>query len=401
MSAALNIDAPLIRFAENRLRRDRPEAKGYSREQTEDVRRLHRMIPGYAVTPLASLDALAERGGVTAVLVKDESSRFGLKAFKGLGGVYAMFRVICGELGLDPGETTPEILARSPHRDRIREMVFATTTDGNHGKGVSWAAGLFGCQARVFMPRGTVPVRAQAIRDAGSARVEITDMAYDDCVAWTRREAEKHGWRLIQDTARSSGEEVPLWIMRGYTTLLYEAVDQMRRRPTHIFLQTGVGSMAGAIAAAAVQTWPDAVPTIATVDPTQVACFYDSFAAGDGAPRTSAGTGETIMAGLNCATPCPAAWEILSDCAAGGFACDDEITRRGMRLLARYGIVAGESGAVTTGLAEALLTDPECRGMREKLGLDRDSVILLINTEGDTDPENYRRIVAGEIGNEE
>lgn len=382
-----------IRFAENLRREKALNITGYSGAETADVRRLHRMVPGYAATPLVSLDALAERGGVSAVLVKDEAGRFGLKAFKGLGGVYAMFRVLCRELGLDPAEATLEALRQPKYRARLQDMVFATTTDGNHGKGVSWAAKLFGCQARVYMPRGSVEARAQAIRDAGSALVEITDMRYDDCVARTRDMAERNGWLLIQDTAWPGYEEVPWWIMRGYTTLFYEAVEQMGRRPTHILLQTGVGSMAGAIAAAAVQTWPDDPPVIATVDPTQVACFYDSFAAGDGLPREAAGTGETIMAGLNCAVPCSLAWDILGACAAGGFACDDEVTRRGMRLLAEHGVVAGESGAVTTGLADALLTDPACRPLREELGIDGDSVLLLINTEGDTDPENYRRIV--------
>ncbi len=391
----MNHDIPLIRFAENRCRADAAGVTGFSFDETRDVRRLHRLVPGYAPTGLVWLDDLAARGGVAGVAVKDEASRFGLKAFKGLGGVYAMFRVICRELGLDPAVATPEALARPPYRERIGEMVFATTTDGNHGKGVSWAAKLFGCQARVYMPRGTVPVRAEAIRQAGNARVEVTDLRYDDCVARTRDMAAKNGWLLIQDTSWPGYEEVPLWIMRGYTTLFYEAVGQLERRPTHMLLQTGVGAMAGAIAAAALQTWPEAPPVIATVDPTQVACFYDSFAAGDGAPREAVGSGETIMAGLNCAVPCTLAWDILGRCAAGGFACEDEITRRGMRLLARHGVVAGESGAVTTGLAEALLTDPGCRDVRKRLGLDGDSVLLLINTEGDTDPENYRRIVGG------
>ena len=380
----------MLRYAENR----HPGAidpSDFSHDATADVRRLHRMVPGCAETPLVRLDALARCAGVGAVYVKDEASRFGLKAFKGLGGIYAMFRIACRALGLDPARTTLRDLAAEPNRRRLQNMVFATTTDGNHGKGVSWAAGLLGAQARVFMPRGSVPVRAQAIRDAGSAVVEITDMRYDDCVAWTRAEAERQGWVLIQDTGEG---DVPLWIMKGYTTLLFEAAARLPQPPTHLFLQAGVGAMAGAVAAAALSAWPEKPPVIATVEPETVACFYESFAIGDGLPHPATGSGETIMAGLNCAVPCPLAWEILSGCAAGGLACGDDVTRRGMRLLAEAGVVSGESGAVTAGLLDAL-AEPEHRAVREALGLDERSVVLLISTEGDTDPENYARIVEG------
>ena len=388
----------MIQFSAN-LRRHAGDTAPFSFAATENVRRVHAMMPGYAPTALRPLPDLAQRLGVRAVLVKDESTRFGLKAFKGLGGAYAMFRMICEALALDPGRATLELLRTPPCSDRIRGMHFATTTDGNHGKGVSWAAGVFGCHAHVFMPRGSVGVRAQAIRDAGSAEVEITDMSYDDCVAWTGRMAAEKGWRLIQDTSWPGYEAVPLWIMQGYTTLFFEAMDQMKTlghaRPTHLLLQEGVGAMAGAIAGAALETC-DTAPVIATVEADQVACLFESFRAGDGCPHRATGSGETIMAGLNCAVPCTIAWEILSGCAVGGFACSDEVTKRGMRLLSREKppVVSGESGAVTAGLLEALC-EGKCPGLSGPLCLVKDAVILLINTEGDTDPEHYRRIVAG------
>ncbi|MDO4865213.1 MAG: diaminopropionate ammonia-lyase [Clostridia bacterium] len=386
----------MIRFVRNNLRHG-VNATPFSRRQTQIVRRVHAMALGCGPTALRELPGLARRLGVRAVLVKDESTRFGLKAFKGLGGFYAMFRMICEALGLNPEETTPETLRMPAYRDRIRGMRFATTTDGNHGKGVSWAAGVFGCQARVFMPKGTVEVRAQAIRDAGNAEVTITDMAYDDCVAWTCAMAKREGWQLIQDTSWPDYERVPLWIMQGYTTLFFEAMAQMRAlghtEPTHLLLQAGVGAMAGAVAGAALETC-EAAPFIVTVEADEVACFYESFAANDGRPHRATGSGETIMAGLNCAVPCTLAWDILSGCAAGAFACGDEVSRRGMRLLSHENppIVSGESGAVTAGLLDAL-AEPENRGLRDALGLDEGSVVLLISTEGDTDPENYRRIV--------
>ena len=384
----------MIAFSRN-TRRHAVDAAAFSRGETANVRRVHAMIPG-GPTALVPLPELAARLGVRAVAVKDESTRFGLKAFKGLGGVYAMFRMLCEALGLDPEQATLDDLRQPPHVGKIREMHFATTTDGNHGKGVSWAAGVFGCKAHVFMPRGTVEVRAQAIRDAGSAEVTVTDMAYDDCVAWTREKAEQEGWRLIQDTSWPGYERVPLWIMQGYTTLFFEAMDQLKSlghpRPTHLLLQAGVGAMAGAIAGAALADCPEP-PVIATVESGEVACFHESFLAGDGLPHKAAGSGETIMAGLNCAVPCTLAWELLSGCAAGGFACSDDVTERGMRLLAKSGVVSGESGAVTAGLLDGLSEDAALRGA---LGLDGDSVVLLISTEGDTDPENYRRILRQE-----
>ncbi len=187
-----------ILTAENRNRRA-ADTSVYSREKAGNVCRVHRMIASYGESPLYSLRDLAEGLGVRAVYLKDESVRFGLKAFKGLGGIYAMFRMICRELGLDPETASLDQIRK--YSEKLGKMTFVTTTDGNHGKGVSWAAGFFGCQARVYMPKGTVKVRAEAVRQAGSAVVEITEMKYDDCVAWTARLAEEKGWFLIQDTA--------------------------------------------------------------------------------------------------------------------------------------------------------------------------------------------------------
>ena len=165
-----------------------------SREATAPARRLHRSMTGYAPTPLVELSGLAKRGGVRSVLVKDESPRFGLNAFKALGGLYALFRVVCRELGLDYRTATMDTLKSPEYRDRVSRMEFITTTDGNHGRGVSWAAGMLGCRAHVFMPRGSVEVRAQAIREVGNADVTITDLTYDDAVRYSAKLAEENGW---------------------------------------------------------------------------------------------------------------------------------------------------------------------------------------------------------------
>jgi len=375
-----------LSYAPN-LCRHEVDTAHFSFPSTEAVRRVHRMTPDYQPTALRALPALASDLGIRAVFLKDESTRFGLKAFKGLGSIYAMYRMICRELDILPDTATLEMLRQADCQRRIQKMTFVTTTDGNHGKGVSWASRVFGCSAVVYMPAGTVEVRAEAIRQAGNAKVKIMDMRYDECVAWTARQAEAHGWFLIQDTAWDGYEEIPEWIMQGYTTMLYEAKEQMPEAPTHLFLQAGVGSMAGAMAAAARTTWGNV--HIYTVEPKEVACFHDSFRKADGKAHQATGSGQTEMAGLNCAVPCKTAWELLGGMAEGGFACEDAVTERGIRYLNRnaLAIIAGESGAVTTGL---LL---ELRERKDLIKFEPDAVVLLLNTEGDTDPENYRRII--------
>lgn len=373
-----------------------------SKEAAEEVMAFHASLKQYAPTPLADLSSLAKELGVKAICVKDESPRFGLKAFKGLGGSYAVFRVVCRELGLDPRHTTMADLKKEAYREQVSKMVFVTATDGNHGKGISWAAGLLGCESHVYMPRGSVEVRAQAIRDAGTAKVTITDMAYDDTVRFVADLAEKNGWYLMQDTSKDELDEVPRWIVQGYLTMVYEALDQMKAlgysRPTHVFLQAGVGSMAGGVAGALACTFGEEKPVIGIVEPHEVACIFESARQNDGTTHPSVGSEETMMAGLNCAEPCETVWPLLRDLCEGYITCPDEVTAFGMRLLAYpkgsdAPIVSGESGAVTTGLAAMILGDPTYAELKEKLGLDENSVILTFSTEGDTDPENYKKIV--------
>ena len=360
------------------------DTSAYSFAATEPVRKLHTSLKVYKETPLLELKNFK---GVRSIFIKDESQRFGLKAFKGLGGIWAIYKVIGDELGLD-NPTLEEIFS---HRDELSEMTFITTTDGNHGKGVSWAAKIFGCKSFVFMPRGTVEIRAQAIRDAGSAQVKITDLTYDDCVKFTARLAEENHWHLIQDTSWAGYEEIPAQIMLGYSTLAYEALRQMNyQRPTHIFLQAGVGSMAGAIAAVFAENFKDNPPRITIVEPKEVACFYETMRIGDGKIHSATGNGQTMMAGLNCATPCEIAWKILRRYAADSATISDDVAAEAMKVLAEEKIISGESGCAGFALANAALDSPE---LRQALELDANSIIFLINTEGDTDPANYTAIV--------
>lgn len=362
---------------------------------TEAPWAFHHTLPDYAPTPLVRLPGLARALGVGAVLVKDEPHRFGLNAFKGLGGIYALARAAGEVLGL-AGPLTWERLQTPAARQALAGVEFVTATDGNHGRGVAWAARRLGCRAHVYLPAGSVPARAQAILDAGAVEAEILPLSYDDTVAHAARLAREKGWRLIQDTSWPGYEDVPAWIVQGYTTMAREAAEQLEElglaRPTHVFLQAGVGAMAGGVLGYLAARYGEAAPDFLIAEPEDIPCIYASAQAGQ--PRRVEGQAGTIMAGLNCGTPCSLTWPVLRDLARWYAACPDAVAEEGMRLLGRPhpgdpAVVSGESGAVTAGLLARLAQSP----LRQDLGLGEDSVVLLFSTEGDTDPEHYRQVL--------
>lgn len=362
---------------------------------TEAPWAFHHTLPDYAPTPLVRLPGLARALGVGEVLVKDESHRFGLNAFKGLGGIYALARAAGEVLGL-AGPLTWERLQTPAARQALAGVEFVTATDGNHGRGVAWAARRLGCRAHVYLPAGSVPARAQAILDAGAVEAEILPLSYDDTVAHAARLAREKGWRLIQDTSWPGYEDVPAWIVQGYTTMAREAAEQLEElglaRPTHVFLQAGVGAMAGGVLGYLAARYGEAAPDFLIAEPEDIPCIYASAQAGQ--PRRVEGQAGTIMAGLNCGTPCSLTWPVLRDLARWYAACPDAVAEEGMRLLGRPhpgdpAVVSGESGAVTAGLLARLAQSP----LRQDLGLGEDSVVLLFSTEGDTDPEHYRQVL--------
>ena len=375
-----------IKIAKNKNFDAAADTSAYSFANVADVRSFHESLESYAVTPLFNLKNFAAEKNLRAVFVKDESTRFGLKAFKGLGSIYAIFKAVKKNLALE-NISLRDLLKN--HGEKISKLTFATTTDGNHGKGVSWAAKIFGCKSYVFMPKGTVEIRAQAIRDAGTAEVTITDLSYDDCVKFSAALAEKNGWTLIQDTSWRGYEEIPAWIMRGYSTLAYESISQMKIQPTHIFLQAGVGSMAGAVTAVFAENFKNNLPRISIVEPENVACFYETMKIGDGKIHAATGNCQTMMAGLNCATPCEIAWRFIKSYAANSVTITDELAADAMKKLAAEKIISGESGCAGFALANAL--DDE--KIRAALEIDGDSVIFVISTEGATDPANYAKII--------
>lgn len=372
--------------------------KAYGVETARRVRAFHALFPEYRVTPLVQLAGLARELGVRQILVKDESFRFGLNAFKVLGGSWAVGRVIAERLGCAVDELSYARLTSPETRAALGELCFVTATDGNHGRGVAWAAQRLGQRCVVYLPRGTAPERFANIRALG-AEASITELSYDDAVRLAARHARESGWVLIQDTAWPGYETVPGWIMEGYTTLGLEIAEALGDAvPTHLFLQAGVGSMAGAITAFFADRYGPRCPRIVIVEPTRADCFYRTAAANDGRLHAVTEEMDTIMAGLACGEPCPPAWEILHRQAEAFVAIPDTVAAEGMRILGNplpgdARIVSGESGAAAFGLAAELLRRTEHAPLQKALGLDADSRILCISTEGDTDRANYRRIV--------
>lgn len=391
-----------IKWTENHLPKSEDAyLRVMSLEAVDKARAFHRSFPQYDVTPLASLPAMAARLGLGGLYVKDESYRFGLNAFKVLGGSFAMARYIAQQTGRDVSQVDYAYMTGEKLKAEFGQATFFTATDGNHGRGVAWAARRLGQRAVVHMPKGTVRARFDNIVKEG-AQVTIEDVNYDECVRMAAAEAAAtpHGV-VVQDTAWEGYEEIPSWIMQGYGTMAAEAAEQMEAahvRPTHIFIQAGVGSLAGSVTGYYVNRYPDAPPKVVVMEADAAACLYEGALAGDGAPRFVTGDLATIMAGLACGEPNTIGWDILKNHAAAFLACPDWVAARGMRMLgAPLGsdprVVSGESGAVGMGAVSALMTEAAYAPLRESLDLGRESRVLLFSTEGDTDPENYQKIV--------
>ncbi|MCA9896951.1 MAG: diaminopropionate ammonia-lyase [Ardenticatenaceae bacterium] len=366
---------------------------------THDTRAFHAQIPGYEMTPLKRLPHLASRLGLGSIWVKDESARMRLNAFKALGGSYAIYRFICQKLSL-PRLSFAELMS-DEIRARLGDITFASATDGNHGKGLAWATQKLGFSCVIYVHKQTSQARMKAISEYG-AEVRVVDGNYDDAVRQCERDARDNGWQVISDTSWPGYEDIPRWVMQGYTTLLGETQEQLAAqgmvKPTHIFLQAGVGAFAAAMIAFYEKLFGAAAPISVVVEPRTAACLHHSMEIGDGQPHAVTGDLDTIMAGLACGEPSPLAWQILWDCADFIVTTPDYVAAKGMRM---YGVplkgdpyvISGESGAVTLGALAFIMEYAGAAALREKLQLDENSQVLLINTEGNTDPDYFRNVV--------
>ena len=373
----------------------------FTEEEATRALAFHKTFPQYAETPLVRLNALSKDLGIGKLLLKDEAKRFNLNAFKVLGCSYAIAQILAERLKRPLASLTRDILCSPEVRNAIGDILFVAATDGNHGRGVAWTAAELGQKAVIFMPEGSAKIRAENIRATG-AKCHITEYNYDDTVRHASEYAKKHNGVLVQDTAWEGYEDIPRWIMQGYMTLGMEALAQMRaqgiERPTHLFLQAGVGSFAGAILGCLAATFGGHAPITTILEPHNAACIANSFLAGDGKRRMVSGAMQTIMAGLSCGEPCTTSWGVLRDYATAAISCPDYIAANGMRILAAplpgdTAVISGESGAVSIGILEYLMTTPKGADIARKLGLGPDSTVLVISTEGDTSPDIYRSIV--------
>ena len=352
-------------------------------EEVKKARAFHESFPQYKVTPLADLKSMAE---------------FGLNAFKVLGGSYAIAKYIAKETGRDISEMPYNVLTSKELKDEFGQATFFSATDGNHGRGVAWAANRLGQKCVIRMPVGSTENRRLHIENEG-AECTIEKVNYDDCVRMVAEEA-KHAERgvVIQDTAWEGYEEIPSWIMQGYSTMADEACEQFEERPTHVFVQAGVGSLAGGVVGYFANKYKENPPVMVVVEAEPAACLYRGAAAGDGDIRIVDGEMPTIMAGLCCGEPNITSWDILKNHVTAFLAVNDDVARRGMRMLAAPfkgdpQVVSGESGAAGFGALATIMLEDSYSDLRAALGLDKDSKVLMFSTEGDTDPDRYKTIV--------
>ena len=352
--------------------------------------------PGYAPTPLRSLDQLARQLGIGQLLYKDERRRFGLGSFKALGGAYAVAKLLRHRVqsahGLQAVDSRQ--LLSGQFSDLVGAATVTCATDGNHGRSVAWGAQLFGCRCVIFVHETVSQGRRDAIAHYG-AEVREVKGNYDDAVRAAALAAVDGGWTVVSDTSYPGYHDIPRDVMHGYGVMAKEIADQMAgdEPPTHVIAQAGVGGLAAAVCASFWLHWGERRPRFVVVEPTRADCIYRSLQVGR--PVVVEGALDTVMAGLACGEVSALAWDILREGANAALAIDDAYALEAVRQLANPApgdppLVAGETGGV--GLA-ALLAARDHAAIGQRLGLDTRSRVLLLGTEGDTDPVIYRQIV--------
>lgn len=348
--------------------------------------------PGYAPTPLVDLSETARSLNLASVYYKDEGPRFGLGSFKALGGAYAVLKLLGRELRSETGNPLPEDeIAQGRHADRAAGVTVVTATDGNHGRSVAWGARMFGAGCKIYMHAGVSPGRARAVEDLG-AEVVWVDGNYDESVRRAAQDASANGWHIVSDTSYDGYMDLPRHVMAGYTVMVSELGGQIPTAapPSHVFLQGGVGGLAGAVAAGLWQHYGADRPRVVVVEPDRAPCLYRS--AVQGKPVAIDIVEETVMAGLSCGEVSLLAWEVLKAGADDFMTVSDDWVAPLMRGLAQGArpIVAGESAVAGLAGLVAACKSPDAAAA---LGLDNSARVLVIGTEGATDPEIYESIV--------
>ncbi len=367
---------------------------------TAEVLTFHRRLPGYEATPLLSLPRLASDLGIGELLVKAESTRFGLPAFKMLGASWATYRAVRARLAEQSGTAESDVLGEWADVEELAGILkpllpfrLAAATDGNHGRAVARMARWLGFDSTIFVPAGTTEARVRAIEGEG-AEVVVVEGGYDDAVQRSAREA---GPRclVISDTSWPGYADIPRWVVDGYGTMFVEIDDTLARTGHGDFSVVIVPIGVGALAAATVShlsNRPRPVHVIG-VEPTDAACATASALAGQ--LVTLAGPQRSIMAGLNCGTPSPIAWPLVSKGISGFVTIDDDWAREAVRALASSGVEAGETGAAALGGLLALRR--QGRAMPLARLVDERASVLVVATEGASDVPAWRAIVGAEL----
>ncbi|MET3662808.1 diaminopropionate ammonia-lyase [Aquamicrobium ahrensii] len=350
---------------------------------------------GYDVTPLTALPQLSARLGIASLHYKDESGRFNLGSFKSLGGAYAVLRILLRYVEEKVGRKidASELLS-GKYAHLTNEMTVCSATDGNHGRSVAWGAKMFGCKCVIYIHATVSEGRKLSIESYGAQVVRVSGN-YDDTVRFCASEAERLGHIVVSDTSYEDYFEIPRDVMRGYTVLAAEIVEQFADKapPTHVFVQSGVGGLAAAVCSYFWEAWAGERPVFVVVEPENAACFCESVRANT--PTAVHGDLETMMAGLSCGEVSLIAWDILRVGANAALAVSDDAVSACMRALARphdgdAAIIAGESAV---GGLVGLLTALDDADIRTQLGLNENSVVLCIGSEGATDQHVYESIM--------
>ncbi|PVH27321.1 diaminopropionate ammonia-lyase [Pararhodobacter oceanensis] len=348
---------------------------------------------GYAPTPLISLEALARDIGIGEILYKHEGPRFGLGSFKALGGAYAALRVLQREIGRKLGrEVALADIRNGKYKDEAAQITLVSATAGNHGRSLAWGCQRFGAPCKIYIHALVSDGRAEAMRALGAEVIRIKG-DYDDSVDLAKTEAAANGWFVVSDTSWEGYSLPPLDVKAGYGVMVQEICDALPEAPSHVFLQGGVGGLAAGVAAALRQHYGDGSPRVIIVEPELAACLFESGKAG--APVAFNIESETLMAGLSCAEPSPLAWEILVEESSDFITLPEAMVAPAIRLLARplAGDTAVEAGeSAVAGLA-ALIAARQDAGLAAKLGLGAEARVLLIGSEGVTDPAIFNRIM--------
>ena len=345
--------------------------------------------PAYTPSPLHHLSGQAGRLGLGEVFYKDESARFGLGSFKALGGAYAVYALLREKLQLGDGSL---LWTDQATRKAAKAITVCCATDGNHGRSVAWGAELFGASCVIFVHETVSQARCEAIAAFG-AKVSRVKGNYDDSVREAQRQAEANCWHVVSDTSYQGYIDIPCKVMHGYGLMAQEICDQLAEAPSHVVVQAGVGALAASLCAYFWYRWGTKRPRFVLVEPMLADCYFQSISAGH--PVAVTGSLQTIMAGLACGEASPIAWQILSRAADDAcVVCEDDV-REAMRSLHRGessdpSVISGETGAAGLALLQASQAMPH---LAQVLGLDAHSRVLIIGSEGNTDPEIYRAII--------